>query len=108
MKTKMLIAGTLLVAMFGGRYALAGSSGVAGFAQLKDLVGHWETEKSSTNQATLDLQLTSGGTAVIEKAQNGRAGENRGNDHSLLSGWRSAEVDALLHGGQPADHGGQL
>jgi hypothetical protein len=33
------------------------------------LVGHWQTEKSNTNQATLDLQLTSGGTAVIEKAQ---------------------------------------
>jgi hypothetical protein len=70
MKTRMLIAGTLVMAMFGGRYALAGSSGgVAGFEQLKALVGHWETEKSNTNQATLDLQLTSGGTAVIEKAQ---------------------------------------
>lgn len=69
MKTRMLIAGTLVVAMFAGRYALAGSSGAAGFEQLKALVGHWETEKSNTNQATLDLQLTSGGTAVIKRAQ---------------------------------------
>src|SRR5260370_14316271 len=69
MKTRMLIAGTLLMAMFGGSYALAASSAVAAFEQLKSLVGHWETEKSNTNQATLDLELTSGGTAVIEKAQ---------------------------------------
>jgi hypothetical protein len=69
MKTRMLIAGTLVMAMFGGRYALAASSAVAAFEQLKALVGHWETEKSNTNQATLDLELTSGGTAVIEKAQ---------------------------------------
>jgi hypothetical protein len=67
MKAKILIAGALVVAMFGGRQALAGGSGTAAFEQLKALVGHWETEKSNMNKATLDLELTSGGTAVIEK-----------------------------------------
>jgi hypothetical protein len=69
MKAKLLIAGTLAMAMFGATQAAAGNSGVAAFEQLKALVGHWQTEKSNTNQATLDVQLTSGGTAVIEKAQ---------------------------------------
>lgn len=67
MKTRMLIARTLLMAMFGATQALAGGSGVAAFEQLKALVGHWETDKSNTKTATLDLELTSGGTAVIEK-----------------------------------------
>jgi hypothetical protein len=69
MKAKLLIAGTLAMAMFGATQAVAGNSGVAAFEQLKSLVGHWQTEKSNTNQSTLDLQLTSGGTAVIEKAE---------------------------------------
>ncbi len=37
------------------------------FGKLKALVGHWETDKSNTNKASLDLELTSGGTAVLEK-----------------------------------------
>jgi len=37
------------------------------FEKLKVLVGHWETGKSSMNKASLDLELTSGGTAVLEK-----------------------------------------
>jgi hypothetical protein len=67
MKARMLIAGTLVMAIFGATHALAGGSGVAAFEQLKALVGHWETDKSKTKTATLDLELTSGGTAVIEK-----------------------------------------
>jgi hypothetical protein len=67
MKGRMLIAGTLVMAMFGARHTLAGGSGVAAFEQLKALVGLWETDKSNTNKATLNLELTSGGTAVIEK-----------------------------------------
>ncbi len=69
MKVKLLIAATMVMAIFGATQAVAGNSGVAAFEQLKALVGHWQADKSNTNQATLDLQLTSGGTAVIEKAQ---------------------------------------
>src|SRR6202047_618493 len=46
--------------------ARAGDNGTAAFDQLKSLTGHWETEKTNKDKATLDLELTSGGTAVIE------------------------------------------
>jgi len=45
----------------------AADSGAEAFEKLKSLVGHWETDKTSMNKATLDLELTSGGTAVLEK-----------------------------------------
>jgi len=48
--------------------ARAGDNGTAAFEQLKSLAGHWETGKSNTEKATLDLELTAGGTAVIERA----------------------------------------
>ncbi len=41
--------------------------GAEAFEKLKSLVGHWETDKTNMNKATLDLELTSGGTAVLEK-----------------------------------------
>jgi hypothetical protein len=39
----------------------------AAFDLLKSLVGHWETEKSSGQHAEFDIELTAGGTALIEK-----------------------------------------
>src|ERR1700687_4006643 len=47
--------------------ANAGPSGAEAFEKLKTLVGHWETDKTNTAKASLDLELTSGGTAVLEK-----------------------------------------
>src|SRR4029077_4295887 len=41
--------------------------GAEAFERLKALVGHWETDKTNMNKATLDLEVTSGGTAVMEK-----------------------------------------
>src|ERR1700682_1100939 len=41
--------------------------GAEAFEKLKALVGHWETDKTNTAKASLDLELTSGGTAVLEK-----------------------------------------
>lgn len=41
--------------------------GAEAFEKLKSLVGHWETDKTNMNKATLDMELTSGGTAVLEK-----------------------------------------
>jgi hypothetical protein len=55
--------------------ARAGGNGAAAFEQLKSLAGHWETETSNREKATLDLELTSGGTAVIEKARVSDAGK---------------------------------
>jgi len=45
----------------------AAGSGAEAFEKLKSLVGHWETDKTNMNKATLDVELTSGGTAVLEK-----------------------------------------
>src|SRR5260370_17805924 len=46
---------------------LAAGNGAEAFEKLKALVGHWETDKTNMNRATLDLELTSGGTALVEK-----------------------------------------
>jgi len=66
--TNMLAALAALALAFAIRPAKAGGNGTAAFEQLKSLAGHWETEKSNRERATLDLELTSGGTAVIERA----------------------------------------
>ena len=53
----------------------AGTGGAEAFEKLKSLAGHWETDKSNMDKATLDVELTSGGTAVLEKfhmVQNGK------------------------------------
>jgi hypothetical protein len=65
--TKILGAVTAAVLAFAIAPARAGGNGTAAFEQLKSLSGHWETEKTNTDKATLDLEVTSGGTAVIER-----------------------------------------
>jgi hypothetical protein len=67
-RTMVLAAAAAMVFAFGVSPARAGGSGTVAFEQLKSLAGHWETEKSNTEKATLDLELTAGGTAVIERA----------------------------------------
>jgi hypothetical protein len=42
------------------------ANGAEAFEKLKSLVGHWEIDKSNM-KATLDIELTSGDTAVLEK-----------------------------------------
>jgi hypothetical protein len=67
MKALATTAALLLVWAFAGATAKAGGNGPAAFEQMKSLVGHWETEKSNTNKATLDLELTSAGSALLER-----------------------------------------
>jgi len=47
------------------------SNGAAAFEQLKALTGHWEAERTndaaSKEKVTVDLELTSGGSAILEK-----------------------------------------
>jgi hypothetical protein len=75
MGTKILAAVATAVLAFAITQAKAGGNGTAAFEQLKSLAGHWETEKSNTDKATLDLEVTSGGTAVIERAHVTEAGK---------------------------------
>jgi len=44
-------------------------SGAEAFEKLKSLAGHWETEKTNMGKATMDLEVTSNGTAVLEKSR---------------------------------------
>lgn len=67
MGTKALTAVAAAVLAFAIAPARAGGNGTTAFERLKSLAGHWETETSNREKATLDLELTSGGTAVIER-----------------------------------------
>ena len=64
---KMLAVLVLSVGISAVRTNAAPGGGAEAFEKLKALVGHWETDKTNTNKATLDLELTSAGTAVLEK-----------------------------------------
>lgn len=69
MKNLARIFGALLLCagIVTWRTNAAPGGGAEAFERLKALVGHWETDKTNMNKATLDLELTSGGTAVLEK-----------------------------------------
>lgn len=57
----------LSVGIMAARANAGPGGGTEAFEKLKSLVGHWETDKTNMEKATLDLELTSGGTAVLEK-----------------------------------------
>jgi hypothetical protein len=67
---RILIVMALLAGLAGSRQLAAapGTSSDA-FAQLKTLVGHWEEQKASENKSTVDIELTAGGTTVLEKTR---------------------------------------
>jgi hypothetical protein len=65
--TRILIAMLLLASVAVSRQSSAAPGSAEAFAQLKSLVGHWEEQKPSDNKAALDIDLTSGGTALLEK-----------------------------------------
>jgi len=69
MKTLAGILITILVvaSLGGSRQVSAAPGSVEAFAQLKSLVGHWEEQKPSDYKATLDIELTAGGTTLLEK-----------------------------------------
>ena len=66
--TRVLAAVVTMMFAFAIGPARAGGNGSAAFERLKSLAGHWETETSNRDKATLDLELTSGGTAIIERS----------------------------------------
>lgn len=65
--TRILIVGALMAGLAGSSPIPAATGSVDAFAQLKALVGHWKEQKPSDNEPTLDIELTAGGTALIEK-----------------------------------------
>jgi hypothetical protein len=64
---RILIAVALLAGLAGSRQITAAGNSADAFAQLKTLVGHWEEQKAGENKSTLDIELTAGGTTLLEK-----------------------------------------
>ena len=65
--SKTLVAAALMAGLAGPRINAAPGGNAEAFTQLKTLVGHWEEQKPSDNKSTLDIELTAGGTALLEK-----------------------------------------
>lgn len=68
-RTKLFAGVTVLILVLAAGSARAGGNGAAAFEQLKALVGHWETQTSNMNKATLNIELTANGSALLEKDQ---------------------------------------
>src|SRR6266403_533087 len=64
---RVLMMVALMAGLAGSRQVVAAPGNAEGFAQLKSLVGHWEEQKASQNKSTLDVELTAGGTTLVEK-----------------------------------------
>jgi hypothetical protein len=64
---KVLAVLVLGIAILALKSNAASGSGAEAFDKLKSLAGHWETDKTNAQKATLDLELTAGGTAMLEK-----------------------------------------
>jgi len=70
MKTSGKLLGVMVLSFGMLPLALrAGTGSAEAFEKLKSLAGHWETEKTNMGKATLDLEVTSNGTALLEKSR---------------------------------------
>jgi hypothetical protein len=65
---KILSAIVLALGIAAAANPAASGGGTEAFEKLKSLVGHWEEQQASAAKAVLDIQLTSGGSAVVEHA----------------------------------------
>jgi hypothetical protein len=64
---RILIVVALLTGLVGLRQAAAAPGSAEALTQLKTLVGHWEEQKASDFKATLDIELTAGGSTLLER-----------------------------------------
>ena len=64
---RILITVALAAGLAGLHQVVAAGTSADAFAQLKTLVGHWEEQKASESKSTLDIELTAGGTTLLEK-----------------------------------------
>lgn len=67
MKLAAMLVAILATETLAVRPATAGGNGAEAFEKMKALVGDWETNSPQTGKGTLHLELTSGGTALLEK-----------------------------------------
>jgi hypothetical protein len=64
---RIVITVALAAGLAGSHQVVAAGTSADAFAQLKTLVGHWEEQKASESESTLDIELTAGGTTLLEK-----------------------------------------
>jgi hypothetical protein len=57
----------LSVAVMTGRTTAAPGAGAEAFEKLKSLAGHWAANPTANMKATLDIEVTSGSSAVLER-----------------------------------------
>ena len=64
---KILCLVALAIGIMPAGNATATAGGAEAFEKLKSLAGHWEEQQVSDMKAKMDIELTSGGSAVIER-----------------------------------------
>lgn len=65
--SRILAPGLLATILAVAPNSNAAPNGSAAFEQLKSLVGHWQEAKATDSQATMDIELTAKGSAVLER-----------------------------------------
>jgi hypothetical protein len=68
---KLLIIASMVLGMLPGATRVAAGAGTSdseAFDKLKAMVGHWEQQRPGGEIATLDIDLTAGGSAVLERS----------------------------------------
>ena len=68
-KSTVLLGLICLVPLFLAMNARAGNNGAAAFERMKSLAGHWEGSAPDDAKLTADIEVTSGGNAVLERFQ---------------------------------------
>jgi hypothetical protein len=62
-----LVAVLVVALMIPAAKAAAGPKPEA-FTKLQSMVGHWESESTTNEKSTLDIELTAGGSAILEQS----------------------------------------
>ena len=69
--TKFLVIAAVVLLTLPGRTPAtprAGTPDSEAFDKLKSMVGHWEQQKSGGEKGTLDIEVTAGGSAILERS----------------------------------------
>src|SRR5262249_59965250 len=63
----LIVTATVVAALCSASNSSAATNGLAAYEQLKSLVGHWQEATSTEAQASMDIELTANGSAVLER-----------------------------------------
>jgi hypothetical protein len=74
--TKLLVVIALAIPTIATARPATTGSGAEAFEKLKSLVGHWEQQSADASKAAIDIQLTAGGSAVMERTSMTEGGKS--------------------------------